>query len=295
MRDLDLLPMPTEPPAMNKAGIIGLGIVGSRVAKNLRKGGVHTYVWSRSPKPEPNFLGSAAEVAKLAPVVQIFVRNGNDLIEVVESMLAVLTPEHVIVNCATVDLASTHHAATLVAGAGAAFLDCPFTGSKDAAESGQLNYYVGGDEAVLGRVRPILEHSAANIIPMGGIGHATIVKIATNMISATTVQVLSEALAVCVNHGVSPEVFQAAVENNACYSKVAGMKLPAMIAGNFETHFSLNNMFKDSQFALTLAKEVGTDIPALATTAGSMFKAIKAGHGEQDFCSMVTNLVQHEA
>ena len=45
---------------MNKAGIIGLGIVGSRVAKNLRQAGVHTYVWSRSPKPEPNFLGSAA-------------------------------------------------------------------------------------------------------------------------------------------------------------------------------------------------------------------------------------------
>ena len=60
---------------MNKAGIIGLGIVGSRVAKNLRQAGVHTYVWSRSPKPEPNFLGSAADVAQLAPFVQIFVRK----------------------------------------------------------------------------------------------------------------------------------------------------------------------------------------------------------------------------
>ena len=279
---------------MNKAGIIGLGIVGSRVAKNLRSAGVHTYVWSRSPKPEPNFLGSATEVAKLAPFVQIFVRNGHDLLEVVQAMLPALTPEHIITNCATVDLESTHQAAALVQETGAAFLDCPFTGSKDAAEAGALNYYVGGDVETLERARPLLEHSSANIVPIGEIGQATIVKIATNMVTATTVQVLSEALAVCANHGVAPETFQMAVENNACNSKVAGMKLPAMIAGNYEPHFSLNNMFKDSQFALTLAKAVGVDIPALATTAGSMYQTIKAGHGEEDFCSIFTRFPKPE-
>jgi 3-hydroxyisobutyrate dehydrogenase-like beta-hydroxyacid dehydrogenase len=280
---------------MNKAGIIGLGIVGSRVAKNLRQAGIHTYVWSRSPKAEPNFLGSARDVAKLAPLVQIFVRNGQDLLEVVRSMLPALTPDHIIANCATVDLDSTLQAAELVAEAGAAFLDCPFTGSKDAAENGQLNYYVGGDMEVILRAQPLLEHSAANIIPVGAIGHATIVKIATNMVTATTIQVLSEALAVSIAHGVEPQTFQAAVENNACNSKVTGMKLPAMIAGDYEPHFSLNNMFKDSQFALTLAKQAGLDIPALATTAGAMFQTIKAGHGEEDFCSIFSRFASHES
>ena len=161
---------------MNKAGIIGLGIVGSRVAKNLRQAGVHTYVWSRSPKPEPNFLGSAADVAQLAPFVQIFVRNGQDLIEVVQAMLPVMTADHIIANCATVDLASTQQAAQLVQEAGASFLDCPFTGSKDAAEAGALNYYIGGDVDTLERARPLLEHSSTNIIPIGEIGQATVVK-----------------------------------------------------------------------------------------------------------------------
>ena len=273
---------------MNKAGIIGLGIVGSRVAKNLRAAGIHTYVWSRSPKPEPNFLGSATEVAKLAPFVQIFVRNGQDLLEVVGAMLPALTPDHIIANCATVDLASTHQAAQIVHGGGAAFLDCPFTGSKDAAEAGALNYYIGGTADVIGRARPLLEHSSANIIPIGEIGQATVVKIATNMVTSTTIQVLGEALAVSLAHGVPAETFQSAIESNACNSNVAGMKLPAMIAGDYEPHFSLNNMFKDSQFALTLAQEAGIDIPALATTAGSMFQTIKAGHGEDDFCSIFT-------
>ena len=205
-----------------------------------------------------------------------------------QAMLPALTADHIIANCATVDLASTQQAAQIVQDAGTAFLDCPFTGSKDAAENGQLTYYVGGDIEIIKSVQPLLEHSSANIIPVGEIGQATVVKIATNMVSATTVQVLAEALAVCVNHGVPAETFQAAVEYNACNSKVAAMKLPAMIASDYEPHFSLNNMFKDAQFALTLAKETGTDIPALATTAGSMFQAIKAGHGEQDFCSLFT-------
>ena len=118
---------------------------------------------------------------------------------------------------------------------------------------------------------------------------------ATNMVTATTVQVLSEALAVCMNHGVAPETFQMAVQNNACNSKAAEMKLPAMIAGDYEPHFSLNNMFKDSQFALTLAKEAGVDIPALATTAGSMYQSIKAGHGEHDFCSIFSRFVSQQS
>ena len=273
---------------MNKAGIIGLGIIGSRVANNLRAAGIHTYVWNRSPKPEPNFLGSAAEVAKLAPFIQIFVRNGQDLIEVINSILPALTPDHVIANCATVDLASTQQAAELVHNAGANFLDAPFTGSKDAAQSGQLTYYVGGDLELIKKIQPLLEHSSANIIPVGEIGQATVVKIATNMVTSTTAQILSEALAVCVSHGVPAETFQGAVEHNACNSKVAAMKLPAMLSGNYEPHFTMNNMFKDSQLALTLAKETNLDTPVLASTAGSMYQAIKAGHGENDFAALYT-------
>ena len=230
-------------------------------------------------------------MARLEPV------EGADqaVAEKIQIALPALTPDHIIANCATVDLDSTLQAAEIVAEAGAAFLDCPFTGSKDAAENGQLSYYVGGDPEVIERARPLLEHSSASIIPIGAIGHATIVKIATNMVTATTIQVLSEALAVSIAHGVEPQTFQAAVENNACNSKVTGMKLPAMIAGDYEPHFSLNNMFKDSQFALTLAKQAGLDIPALATTAGAMFQTIKAGHGEEDFCSIFSRFASHES
>jgi len=267
----------------HSVGVIGLGIIGSRVAAQLRDAAWHTYVWNRSPKREPNFLGSPAEVAQAAKLVQIFVRNGADLVEVVEKMKDSITAGHVIANHATVDPSSTEAAAGIVADAGGSFLDAPFTGSKVAAENGALVYYVGGDPEVLERVRPALEISAKQILHLGEVGEATVLKIATNMVTASTVEVLAEALALTRAKGIDPAKLALALENNACGSPLTAMKLPTLVEGDYQPHFSLDNMFKDSQFALDLAKEAQLDLPALATTASVMFKSIQAGHADKDF------------
>ena len=275
----------------HKVGVIGLGIIGSRVAEQLREADAHVYVWNRSPRTEPNFLSSPAEIAQLADVIQIFVTNGEALMEIVEAMLPKLTKKHVVLNHSTVDLISTKKAGSLIAEKEAAFLDAPFTGSRDAAAKGALVYYVGGDEKVLERVRPVLEVSAKEILPVGSVGEATVLKIATNMISATVVEVLSESYALTSAHGVEPEKLQLALENNACGSVLTGMKLPGMIAGDFEPHFSLKNMFKDAQLALGLANDKKLDMPALSTTASIMFKTMQKdkNNGELDYSVLAKN------
>ncbi len=267
----------------HKVGVIGLGIIGSRVAKNLREADCHTYVWNRSPKTEPNFMGSPAEVAQVADIVQIFVRNGEDLVEVVGKMKDEITSRHVIINHATVDPEATRAAAAIVDEVQGSFLDVPFTGSKVAAEKGALVYYAGGDSSVLDRVRPVLEISAREILYLGDIGDATILKIVTNMITASTVEVLAEALALTRANGIDPEKLGEALGQNACGSPLTAMKLATLIAGDYEPHFSLDNMFKDAQFALDLAKTQGLDLPALSTTANVMFKSVQAGSGGKDF------------
>lgn len=272
-----------------KVAVIGLGIIGTRVADSLRKADAHVYVWSRTPKPEPNFLSSPAEVAALAEVIQIFVTNGEALLEVLAALEPKITKKHIIINSSTVDLLSTVKAAQLVENAGGAFLDCPFTGSKLAAEKGALVYYVGGDLRHLESVRHILEISAKQIIHVGAIGDATILKIATNMITATTVQVLSEAYALTKACGIEPEKLAEAVENNACGSPLTAMKLPTIIAADYEPHFSLQNMFKDAQLALNLANQNKLDLPALSTTASVMFKALQRGFGDEDFSVIARN------
>lgn len=272
-----------------KVGVLGLGIIGSRVADSLRNANAHVYVWSRSPKPEPNFLSSPSEVAQLADVIQIFVTNGEALLEVLTALEDKITRKHVIINNSTVDPLSTAKAAQLVENAGGSFLDCPFTGSKLAAEKGALVYYVGGDKKLLEQVRHILEISAKEILHVGGAGDATVLKIATNMITSTTVQVLSEAYALTRACGIEPEKLAEAVENNACGSALTAMKLPTIIAEDYEPHFSLQNMFKDAQFALNLANQKKVDLPALSTTASIMFKSMQRGYGEEDFSVIARN------
>ncbi len=275
--------------SLEKVGVIGLGIIGSRVAERLRGSDRHVYVWNRSPKPVPNFLSSPAEIAQLANVIQIFVTNGEALLDVIGQLEGRLSKKHVIINNSTVDPDSAIKAGEMVQAQDASYIEAPFTGSKDAAEKGALVYYIGGDLKVLDKVRPLLEVSSREIIYIGKSGDAALIKIATNMISATVVQVLSEAYALTVASGMNPDKLIEALEHNACGSALTGMKLPSIINREYEAHFSLKNMFKDAQFALNLANQYKVDLPALSTTASVMFRTMQKGHGDEDYSVVAAN------
>ena len=269
-------------------GILGLGIVGSRIAANYRAAGFPPTVWSRTKREIEGFVDSPTLVAKQSEVIQIFVNDATSLLTVMREMEPELSSRHTIVNSSTVSLLGTLEAAAIAQGKGASFLDCPFTGSRDAAAAGNLVYYVGGDPAVLDKVTPILKHSAREIIPMGKIGDATVLKIATNMVTATTVQALAEAMAITSITGIPLEKFLQATEGNANCSGLARMKIPSMTTGDFTPHFSLKNMLKDAKYALELATEHGLDLPALSAATACMQDQADAGQGENDFSVLVT-------
>jgi 3-hydroxyisobutyrate dehydrogenase-like beta-hydroxyacid dehydrogenase len=149
-----------------RVGVIGLGIIGSRVAANVGAAGHEVFVWNRTPKPVPNFMGSPADVAAQARVIQIFVRDDEALLDVLNQMRPELEKRHLILNHATVSPQATRRAAAICAQCGADFLDAPFTGSKLAAQNGKLVYYVGGPEPLIERARPVLAASSAQILPM---------------------------------------------------------------------------------------------------------------------------------
>lgn len=228
-------------------------------------------------------MGSPGQVAELCDVIQIFVSDGEALFDVIGKMSDKLTNAHVIVCNATVGPEATAEAARRVHERGAAFLDAPFTGSRSAAEKRALVYYVGGDEAVLKRVRPILEATSKAVVPVGEIGQAAAVKIATNMLVAVTVQTLAEVAAVLMRSGINPRVLGPALEHHAVRSGLVDMKLPGMLSGQFEPHFSLKHMFKDVQMAIHVANSLGIDIPTTTATAGVMYGCLNRGCGDLDF------------
>ena len=234
-------------------------------------------------RPEPNFLSGPAEIAEAARHIQIFVSNGDALQSVLRAMLPALTPEHIILNHATVSPSDTLTAAGIVADKHATFLDAPFTGSRDAAAAGQLVYYIGGDTQALERVRPQLEASSKQILEIGGIGQASVVKVATNLISANAVASLTEALALLDRFGVELHKLPLALENNAARSGVIDLKLPCMLGADFDPRFSLKHMFKDVQIGLAMAEEKNIELPAAGAFAGIAMAGLQRGWGDEDF------------
>ena len=273
-----------------RPGIVGLGIIGQRVAAALHAKGLNPAVWNRTPRPKDSgWIASPAALAKACDVLQFFVTDGPALLSVLTEMLPELGPGKIVIQSSTISLPDTQTAAKLVTATGAAFLDAPFTGSKEASTNAQLVYYVSGDSDTLETVRPLLEASSKDILFCGALGSATVLKLVTNMISATIVGVLSEAMGITAAQGIALTKFQAALERNGAASGVSKMKVPSMIAADFTPHFSLKNMLKDASFALQLASESGLELPILTKVAEGMASMAAHGHGEEDFSVMAAN------
>lgn len=272
-------------------GVIGLGIIGQRVSQHLRRQGFPVFVWNRTPRPLPNFVGSPAEVAQLADFIQIFVSDDEALLEIVEQLKMTLKAHHVVMAHCTVAPHTMRAAAEIVQRRGAQFLDAPFTGSKVAAEKGELVYYIGGDESAFRRAKQVLEASSKEIIEIGEIGQATTIKVATNMITAATVQVAAEALAVVQNAGMAAEKFAVAMRGNASNSVTLTMKLPKMIAGDFDPHFSVKHMLKDVEIATRLARSHGLSLGATEAARKSLLEEMRHDRGDYDFTSLVRVII----
>jgi 3-hydroxyisobutyrate dehydrogenase-like beta-hydroxyacid dehydrogenase len=269
-----------------KIGVIGLGIIGRGVTAHLRRKGFQVFVWNRTPRPVPNFVGSLAELAELCNYIQIFVSNDEALLETVHRLSEKLARRHIVLAHSTVAPDSMRAAAEIVERCGARFVDAPFTGSKLAAEKGELVYYVAGTEAALRGARPILEATGKQIVEIGAIGQATAVKIATNMITAASVQAAAEALALAQALGLPLEKFVEAMEANASYSATLAMKMPKMIQRDFGAHFSVKHMLKDMQIANQLGFSHHLDLGLTAAARDRLLEQMQWGRGDEDYSAV---------
>jgi 3-hydroxyisobutyrate dehydrogenase-like beta-hydroxyacid dehydrogenase len=262
--------------------LIGLGIIGSRVANALRVGGFHVYVWNRTPRAAPNFLASPRQIAELCDVIQLFVADAQALFDVLEAMGDALTSNHVIICNATVGPEATLEAARMVQARGGQFLDAPFSGSKAAAQNRELVYYIGGEDKTLQAVETVLQASSKEIVKIGKVGEAAVIKVATNMIVAVTVQTLAEAYAIVKESGIAPEALAEALKHHGVRSAVGDAKLGKMLERDYEPHFSLKHMFKDVQLGIHIANSLDIDLPATTATAGVMYGGLTKGWADDD-------------
>lgn len=276
-----------------KLAVFGLGIIGSRCAKLLADADYSVSVWNRTPRESSGLLAKRpADAARKAEILLFYLQDGGAVRSVFAEIEPFLRPEHIVINHSTVDLETTHWLGSQCRERGCGFIDAPFTGSREAAEHGELVYYLGGDESLLERVSTILDVTSKQQMPVGRVGDATIIKIATNMISAATVQTLSEALVLVQRLGLPAKHLAAAIKSNACCSPLALNKLEIIEGGDYSPHFSLKNMCKDSDFALNLGDRTDTNLPVTSQVYQCLAKLCDAGYGDQDYAYLYEGVDQ---
>jgi hypothetical protein len=142
--------------------------------------------------------------------------------------------------------------------------------------------------------RPILEASSKEIIEIGPtIGQASAIKIATNMITAASVQAAAEALALVQALGLPMEKFLEAMRSNASNSATLAMKLPKMLSRDFEPHFSVRHMLKDMQIANQIGLSNYLDLGVTAAARDQLLEQMHWGHGDDDY-SVIARKYLHE-
>ena len=287
---------------MATLGWVGLGAMGGRMVKRLLDAGFPVVGYNRT-RAKARWLAEAGmkvaasprEVAEGCEVVFSMVTDTKALAAVTggdEGILAGLRPGAVYVEMSTVSPEATRALGTQVAARGAAMLDAPVSGSVATLEQGQLSFMVGGDPAVLDRVRPHLGAIGPTITHVGALGLAVTMKIATNLGLAVQMAAFSEAVLLAEKAGIARERAVEVLLRSVIASPMVKYRGPFVLGMPAEAWFDVGMMQKDLGLALELGRRLGVPLPTTALTGELLAAAQGLGLGRHDF-AVVFDVLAH--
>src|SRR5262249_38793010 len=175
---------------------------------------------------------------------------------------------------------------------GCEFLDAPMTGSKPAAESGQLIFMVGGNPATIDRMEPLFRAMAKKVIHMGENGKGLAAKLAQNMNIAFIYEGLCESLTLARKLGVPAEKMFELIGASMIRSGVAEYKQPFILNRDYTPNFPLKLMHKDMHLMMDAAKENGVDLPGVHKIDEIYEEAHRAGFDDLGYAATITLLAE---
>lgn len=283
-----------------KVAVLGLGIMGSGMARQLLAAGFEVAVWNRSAdkaqpladegariaaSPADAGNGAAVVIAMLADdAVSRAVWTGED------GALAAMHEGAIALDSSTLTGGWVTELAALAEARGVRFLEAPVTGSRDQAAQGALRFLVGGAADVLEAARPVLDAMGSATVHLGPVGSGATVKLANNFLCGVQAASLAEALALFEKRGLNVEQAVSVLTEGAPASPLLKAVSRRMLDRAYDPHFFVPLMAKDLSYAGQALAEAG--IPsAIAEAARKRFlDAAAAGHGEQDIASIIEPL-----
>jgi 3-hydroxyisobutyrate dehydrogenase-like beta-hydroxyacid dehydrogenase len=283
---------------VESVGFIGLGIMGSRQAANLRRAGFDLTVYNRTAERAQTWAAehgghvaaTPREVAERSEVVITMVVDGGQ----VEAMLlgedgAVEGAREgtLFIDMSTIAPSDARRLAAALAERGHRFVDAPVTGSAPKAEDGTLTIMAGGSDEDLRRAMPLFEAMGELIVHVGEVGRGQQVKVVSNAVAAVNCVTLAQGLVVAKRAGVDLEAALEVMGAGAANSQMLQLKGRPMLDHDFEPLFKLEHMLKDVRFCLEEARAAGAAFP-FAALAGELYAAgAGRGLGERDFAAVL--------
>jgi 3-hydroxyisobutyrate dehydrogenase len=280
-----------------RVAILGLGIMGGGMAGRLLGEQFPTTVYNRSrQKAEPlaamgaKVCASAREAAAGAEVVIAMLADDKASKNVwlgSDGALAGAAPGTILIESSTISPGWVCELAAAASARGCELLDAPVTGSKPQAAAGQLLFLVGGSDAALERVRPVLAVLSRDIVHLGPVGSGALVKLINNFVCGVQAVAIAEALALIERTSLDPAKTLAVLTEGAPGSPMVKLLCKRMTARDFSPNFPLKLMAKDLKYALD--EGAARSIPLATATAAmqTMRRAIEAGLGDEDFSAVV--------
>jgi 3-hydroxyisobutyrate dehydrogenase len=277
-----------------RVAVLGTGIMGAAMARNLLAGGVEVSAWNRSrEKAEPlrkdgaEVADSPADAARGADFLLTMLADADVIEEAVAGdVLSALAEGGVWLQMSTVGEEGTKRLAQTANEHGVDFVDAPVLGTKQPAEQGQLIVLASGPEEARERSQPVFDALGSKTVWLGEAGAGSRLKLVINNWIVGLLGVLAETVAFANSVGVDPSSFLETIEGGPLGLPYAQLKGNMMIEEDFPTSFSANLARKDAGLVLDTAEAHDLAMPIARAVADRFDDAIQAGHGEEDMAAI---------
>jgi len=278
----------------NTVAVLGTGIMGAAMVRNLLKAGMEVRAWNRSrEKAEPlaedgaTVADSPAEAAEGVSFVLTMLSDADTIADVVGGgVLDTLADDGVWLQMSTVGIEGTERLGELATASGVAFVDAPVLGTKASAEQGQLIVLASGPKEARERSEAVFEPMASKVVWLGEAGAGSRLKLVVNNWIVGLLGVLAETISLAEATGVDPKRFLETIEGGPLGLPYAQMKGDMMIEERFPTSFSLKLARKDAALVLDAARANGLEMAVAEAVAARFDDAINSGHGDEDLAAV---------
>jgi 3-hydroxyisobutyrate dehydrogenase len=280
-----------------KIAVLGLGIMGAGMARQLVAKKFDVTVWNRDAAKATALTSAGARVAGTparaaagADIVLAMLAN-DDASRTVwlgeHGALAAMREGAVAIESSTLTVEWVRELAAAANGRGIAFLDAPVTGSKAQAESGGLSFLVGGPAELLERVRPALAAMGSNVSHLGPTGSGAMMKLINNFLCGVQVASLAEAIAMAERAGLDARQAAAVLSAGSPGSPLVKIVAQRMLDRAYEPNFLIPLMAKDLDYARQAFTRAGIELASADAARARFVDAERAGMGQKDIAAII--------